>query len=740
MPFLDIKVKTPSPVTEPDASEEEGKKKQGSWPTKLDEDEPLYPDIELTFYDGYTKKNESGEWIDVANVTLDAEDDLSLEWQHSDLQLREDSPFHVVPKDSTYYLYVNQDSRVPASVILEEFGAENTKRWERKPLMTVPAPEEDGFVWSGNRVHAGGASLLASSGGSRTWDKTFSQFPIRAELKAQKDGRPVAFCDPGTNKSQGDASTTLKFKWLRHFGKIQPLVYRGQYQTRRFGLKIQDLTKANLHYLTGGSGYAREWIEGAYFCGFDTTDQEKFKITLEPRYDADPYTAPNFVGGGKWDVIMIPRRWAFWVMFRTHQVTANFASEQTISNIKCDCDAYLEDPWGLIDDQCAKVDYNDSESCPGEETAPGVIHAKIVEAKYYEAVFWGRFPCNFASNGFAADFIEGPPELFDKADVAIATSGGGSAGTIQVDWCQTYEQIRQSFIDAGGSEEEASLIFCGGTSGDFHHTIETDTSYRVKMIGPQSQEVLNRAGAIRNDPFACPVRTNEAGAYTNHTSSIPNEDVGIQRLWKVIEESGFYVNVIEPLRGAALIPSNHLAASRIDCIPFAVGLSPSKEGDLVGVLKHGGTAYYIWRKIDEEFDVKSSGSGAKSDVNLEAWSDSPSVSEGTRYSLAIYDGDRAPLTFAENWKIIGFGPTLSKDVSGEDPTCDQIDAATVQASAYSKTFDTPIYLLISKERAFDDITNWENEDMDGANQNLRGRCARFHNGFSPCDADTRNAY
>lgn len=78
---------------------------------------------------------------------------------------------------------------------------------------------------------------------------------------------------------------------------------------------------------------------------------------------------------------------------------------------------------------------------------------------------------------------------------------------------------------------------------------------------------------------------------------------GIKWLWHTIEQSLFWGMKLRPLRDAALAGSDGaLESSRIDMIPYGIGICPSKAGSLVGVIRTGGQAWFIWRKTDESFE------------------------------------------------------------------------------------------------------------------------------------------
>lgn len=256
--------------------------------------------------------------------------------------------------------------------------------------------------------------------------------------------------------------------------------------------------------------------------------------------------------------------------------------------------------------------------------------------------------------------------------------------------------------------------------------------------------------AFKNQMFLGPITAEPT--YSGAIFTTDDDSLGIKRLWKVIEDSPFWADVIKPLRDAAIaMTGDNSAASRIDCVPYGIGISPTKAEELVGIVKSGAKVFFVWRKTDEDLDDLMMSNGSAAHLSFESrntngrlehygegdFQDNVSAQDVEDLWDAEYadqfsgDGSRK-LTAVGREITWNTGSGVAGDCSGT------ISKGYASCSGNGNVeLDVPVYVMASKERAFDSIS-WDSS-MDGANRNFRGRIGR-KDGFSNMDADTRNAY
>jgi hypothetical protein len=186
-------------------------------------------------------------------------------------------------------------------------------------------------------------------------------------------------------------------------------------------------------------------------------------------------------------------------------------------------------------------------------------------------------------------------------------------------------------------------------------------------------------------------------------------------------------------------------ASQVDCIPYGVGISGTKADDLVGVIKINSQVYFVWRRTDENLDNIMKSVGTKPDAvtfhsrredgqdeyyGLYKYQDNYSIY--CEYCAEWFDADYADqFESAGGRKITGFGRPLTW-VNGDgnnmvntgtlcEATQDCLDSIidgghTISGDAQT-TLDTPVYVMVSKERAFDISKLW-NLDYDAVGGDL----------------------
>jgi hypothetical protein len=250
------------------------------WPQYFDEPGAPPGDIVVTFKDGGTRWNDTeGEFEDIPGLTQQT---ITNQWTGGPYEFRNDDPFYVVPKDTTVKIYGGDDAKVSASVWEEEYDEENTEIWNRKPLANL---DSDMLETSGGRNPAIGGRFLMS--GEDEYRKTHSIYNIRLELLTP-DGTTKASINPEAYWEDEAESMKMSQDTFGYIDGGEVSIYPLSYENSKmipgkFGIKVTELaTKSFAHYSNGTSSYAYDWIEGIYFCPFDTTDSTNFKISKVP--------------------------------------------------------------------------------------------------------------------------------------------------------------------------------------------------------------------------------------------------------------------------------------------------------------------------------------------------------------------------------------------------------------------------------------------------------------------------
>jgi hypothetical protein len=770
------------------------------WPTMLNEDLPVGLETKINFFDAMTKLDpDTGEWIDVPEWTNDYkepgegesgdtdEDCILKERLTFTKEGRTNMPFHICPKDTTVKIYANKDSRPNKKVIVDEYGDQNEKRWDRKPFGTMAVD----WMQDGSRWALGGMYEFKTAVDPFYVQATdMSMMNISVKLKKGKDVKgsdptvdtaaPYAWIDPARYHEQ--KATNLKLTWDYNVDTMRPLQYHG-YLGGTYGIEVKDLSKTFAHYVKKDDTdseikYTYDWIESAFFCPFDTTDIDpndgNYKITREPKFDADDVTSGLIVDDDTFDIFMVPRRIAYHLYYRHHEKTTT-TIDREFPTINCVCDESLQ-IWGGNgatitgpdhqdghDDEIIKVVYDCSLSCSGIAPTPastGTLHSRLMKSTHHVATWWGRIPHDFTPHNMLITDDEEDEHyheaVHNTAPIKFYDDEGTDVGTLDVVWEETQEDAREHYVASGGEQKDADEIYSGG--GSSFHVLRDETPYYVYIARNNSLNALWPCDAIRNTQYVGPPITREEddNKYVGSVSLHDNDALGIKRIWQVIEDSKFWTDVIQPLRDKAINDSDDaMQSSRIDCIPYGIAISPSKEGSLVGVIRKGtgGNCWYIWRRKDEDFEDEDnpqlrtvkpegetgSGKGHLSfqsrdaDGGLKHFREPPYALKQYCYDIDAIDHFSGP----GSRKLTKFGRDIKYTEGDDDAACgDLFKDLTACADGDGKwELDVPIYVMASKERAFDIEAEWK----EGSNTALKCRLCRAWL-YDPTDADTRNSF
>lgn len=715
------------------------------WPTMLEGEEEGIKPVVLRFFDAYTKKVDNA-WEDL-DCTTPVEELLTI---FTDAQEGK-RPFYFSPRSAgEINIWGSESSKVPASLISTEFVATNDKRWERKPFGNRPKE----WRYSGNRWNIGGTYMYTDpTTGESKIASDYNMFNIKVELKSSKDAEPIAKIDP--DMYHEEKAVKLKLKNPHHLNTIQPLVYKGNIGARKLGIKVSENSNSWAHYITSGGKYSFGFLSGVYYCPFDTTDTTNFKITLLPSFAADATaTDGRIASAGPVDVFMVPRRIGY--MLRYTHITKDSTTETTsaLTGVTSAAATGMY-KYNGFDDQISKVTVSGS--------APNItIKAYTFKSKHCVGFFWGRIPCNFSTFWPNIETVLGEVSL-----IKFFTTTGTTLYDVDHVWCPVNTTYKQIFLDGGGSAVDAVDIYSGGNGGDFHiHSDSTNGKIKLAVSGANVYASIDQ---IKTTAICSCVDTPASLSY-QYYGTMPNptsSNWGLWKIWDYIEDSDLWTDIINPLREAAIALDGACSSSRVSCIPYGFGVSPSKTGDLVGIVKKGEKAFFIWRKTDEVFTEKDIsydlGAATKNYCGFESRKETGElehfseggykytfVSGGTTYTEEdyLYDADYCDqfVLSGTGRKIVGIGRTLTLEVTYDDYANDTKfrQYISVSTDPAQITLDAPIYLMASKERAIDSIA-WEEAIRGstgqhvGANYNLRYRVARSNEPTDE-DFDLRNSF
>lgn len=634
------------------------------WPTMLVDELPPGILTEIAFFDGMTRWNsEQQAWEDVSEFYNDYGNTarpMVSQFTSEPLECRDSAPFHVAPKDATVIVYCSSDSTPDPQIVADQFGPDNPDAWNTKPILTNAANNEQ----EGNRWVVGGAFIVG--GETSYWTTAMTMLDIHAELKRSKDEDPVfGMIEPSMYYQ--DEAEQLKIKYEYMVSTIQQLSYTADL-TDKFGISVKELSKTFAHYISGPPLVdTYEWIDSLFFCPFDTTDndidlgvegQGNFKVTRDPVYTAQAVTG-KIIDNRKFEVHMVPRRTAY-VVYYKHQVRGEDLIETHIDGIDPYdiCDLWLVGQYG--DEEEQHTQFHD-----GSYTRGGTFNYLPIETTNHVGIIYGRLPCDFSPSNIGVG-EDNPPNYLGHSteDVVLVDPDGISIGTITQVSQESGEESKAHFLDAGGSQEDADNIYSGSTNSA--HVIRAEAGLCLRVFNG-SDHSIGQYDGVKNDAFLDTPRTLD-GVYGERTENPDNSTEGMKKLWATIENSQFWQEVISPLRTLALNGEGALQSSRIDMIPYGIGICPSKAGSLVAAIRVvGGESWFVWRAKDEDFDTEEErhvvGAGPKGHLSFQSRSADGSLehySEGANFDWQPHDSEFADqFTSDGTRKLISAGRVIS---------------------------------------------------------------------------------
>jgi len=495
---------------------------------------------------------------------------------------------------------------------------------------------------------------------------------------------------------------------------------------RNFGLRLRErTTKSKAFYIGVNSSSAEDTLvvnnswdglpssEGMFFNWFDTTDGVTFKVTTEPRYDADEYSGPVvFTRKVKHRIIVLPRRGAYYL--RTRQTVLDSITqiqERSLTFWNCHCAASSEAlfysscpccgpiPYGSgssgMENECVHstrtyttttdivgpavccddgrwvhyplytfsfLDGHGGYTCVPPCGSEGDQHwqkttterweAKQVQHVHTVRLIWDRFPNQFA----AAD-----TELRGNYGIVIGDESVTYVQATDEDaTCGNYVMVVGSSRNVPESSASENFVACpypsipdvnlrgewilGGSYAP-NDTVSLDRilTFQAKIAHEATTDTKPIYGknwrncwyyapswvASPNYPYP-----NEWSSLSSYTAPGYSADVS-ENFW-VSFRYGYKIRSFRSLKSydfrtyqsfsiasrvqsvfsfmtAAWRKLNHFidqdytdelkVCSKWDNIPYGYGISPSKAGELVGIIISGQQPYFVWRKTDESFSL-----------------------------------------------------------------------------------------------------------------------------------------
>ncbi|MBI4962506.1 MAG: hypothetical protein HY913_04455 [Desulfomonile tiedjei] len=538
-------------------------------------------------------------WKDVDNWS----NELSEVFHTSD---QISNPYYAWKADNGYYsndasgwvdsfdikIYMPEQYDVSPERIVQEFG---TSVWDRKPLggMSVGRRNnEEEKIWY--------------------WGSGF--FNIRIELKS------------GSGKGQ-DQDITNADKILDHKGKFKDnekhclLSYKYPFTTRKMSLRASEVgSGTRCHYLnitdddTFQYHYDTLNVDGIFFRSFDTSDNDTYKVTRAPRYDAPGIGGSIISCGEEYDIGFVPRRWAYYCRTRERSVPSVITVTPPVTTVITPIidNTPNSTPGGdIVGEGSPCYNWLFPVGGGGPTWAPSsyVWHGDIFgvnwavwtchpQDRYYSVnryrvgVWWDRFP----SNIFAPSHNTNEYDVFGF--FCPYPFGGGTWTTHQ----HSHTQYAFDTYDAAHQINDEALC------GNRHMQLVSWNQNRYWYWNTQ-WGILNPEGFSGGDYYASTVwrkiggfPLKDSNKWTDYTKDwIPQ--LGASSFWLNYGIPSYQVGLDTDVFAGSMIYEG--AGSMWDMIPYGVGISPDKAGALVGIIrrKKTGQTYFIWRKVDEVFTL-----------------------------------------------------------------------------------------------------------------------------------------
>jgi hypothetical protein len=337
------------------------------------------PSFSIKFYNLGTRKD-GDDWEDLDDIFETPVKTLgSLSYTFNEGRANGISRYGFEFRPYTHnYTFISNTYEIDESVIENEFGPNNDDRWERRPIQlpyylrarnfvksdsdyegsrykwygefreptTIQREHEEGpyflynlfekdeyleednlnhnsyYTYMGNGCHDFRCELIRNDS---------SKFDISRNLYVMKnndDKNEMTGRGKVKNGTEGDD------------GEINALEYVWKdAKPGKFGIRVREVGNASVvHYVRMDDDEDAAWRiyeditqQGIFFYGFDTLNEDQFKVTRQPTYSSDSVDGKiiDTIGGARVEAYMMPRRIAYYARESGHEV----APPQTWHNI-----------------------------------------------------------------------------------------------------------------------------------------------------------------------------------------------------------------------------------------------------------------------------------------------------------------------------------------------------------------------------------------------------------------------
>ncbi len=619
------------------------------WPTMIPDDEPSTRSLKIEFFRGDTMPDGQG-WKIIPEWCGEPETKGSASLAESEMGI-----YQFKQVDVTWVYRGNSVLTAP-SVIEAEYGPGNPDRWRRMPLTGVDpgTSQEDSDRDTQKRWQF-----------TDDMDSPYSSVNLRCTLKREADESARRLDTSPDLHLDGDE----KGRW-----RIRPDAV--QYKTNpsargRFGIQIQEIgTRTFCHYVNqedfvhgGPVGYMAEWLEpeGIFYSPFDTLDSENFKVTREPRFDADEVSG-RFVDlkrRTRVDIYLMPRRWAFFTYHGTAQTTTDLGEILVVENCTAHMDAMWTeclcppDPYTAHNEcswqqNCNLVDFETwggvLVDCSGECTAEGTYWSLSNWCcRAYEETNTFRFHqadgCGYDGDLVLGDCqADGGTCINPQCLTCTCTREVASQRTIALDAelyeatinvCLWWDSPPLDFKLRGPKERTAPVSIYHWTGDDYTPTDFTfigdeslaDAVAAADDTGGSPDAIISGYNSIHTMGSSwwtqIRVTRQSQGYYWARWNFLYNAPDFQPFHWDT--STKIYLGVFEWDANQQMWVSStedcmrqiwlHMERSTFFQSEFpgdshgeiGVGISPNKAGALCAAVKIGGKAFFVWRRTDEEF-------------------------------------------------------------------------------------------------------------------------------------------
>lgn len=322
----------------------------------------------------------------------------------------------------------------------------------------------------------------------------------------------------------------------------------------------------------------------------------------------------------------------------------------------------------------------------------------------YIGLWWGPPPVDF--------FLSGISERSGQAEFAYTLDPDTPQQTALFDLIgdESYDDAVEHLIQAGSTAEEAAAAILSGYNSLHYYApsewakIRVQTPLWAPETGFDTRWIVNRFCSTADGKLFSPRYVANPNPPDQDAILYTGVDDQFANLWRSIDNSEFAKTYWKPNDGYEHEESGYCGRDPWMDVPYGVGLSPMRAGALCALVKIHNKVYYVWRTTDEEFTEQfASIAGtefAKPFVSFEGPEAGPCYQfyvhfsgEGRR-NTHILTPKQAVCTTASAYGLPRIPVTLNPY-----STCEDSRVPFIVAGAAQVQLESPVYPIISRERA-----------------------------------------